>query len=1353
MSKFTSQVLHVTTKHSQNETLNSFQNINYKRNKIPDKEIVNFLFEKLLSIRIFSKEAVNSLRRESLERKWELLLRENETNSSFDLSVTPHQLIKERQFDLEEFNSKNELAIKDNSPEWYISQIMANNLKLMHFKTLEKKLDNKSQLNDSDFNWVDSFLFHQGDSALSAFLLKIAKRSVKSNEELDIEYLIIKCLKHILHFEREESLQSGMANSKKTIINALSRSLRSPRIATRVLVTELFINLIYYSKGDEEIINSISNETGKFKSWFDVVKSSLSNNWLLENVDSYLANYFTITLMMVNSILQSAGSLRKRCLLRQDYKKAGIADILEKANYFKNIRIRNEIDKYTSSQLADNEFSREKVGKSLPRLPVKSSNEDCLVSSSREIVHGTKLDIDIETIFKEFFSQGQKSNDIKKTFEIFEIILTKLLSNDNVSNVSIQRLIDGLASEVTTRKAIEECGKLQKEIKFLKESNELLKQNYSIEDTEEKQKIIDLQNEQIVSQKKQIGLLQRQIKQFEEDKGRSARQRIITHSFDDLADTRKNSPKKSTIYSNNVPANCVYADLNDTSSSSFHRGPPTPPALLSKFDILSDSEIKLPTRKPNLARLLGLEPSNDIGTIKSSSPLNVPTPPPVPGFLDSKETSASSSTHSSPPPNVAISTEPPEVASAPPLPDFLKKATSSAPNPPSLPTFLQPAINPSNLSPNFSTNSKTDNPAAVTSSSTSPLAPPAPPLAPPLPPPIASPLAPAPPLAPPIAPSLAKVFSHSSKKKSQAVATKSDNNSSISAEDKDAGITLSSSRPKVKLKQFHWNKINDIERTFWKDMELTSLSDKLAEQGVFDDIEKVFVATTPNTKKTIEKKENEPTNKISFLPRDLAQQFGINLYAFAGLSEEKLVMKILRCHSDVLENISVIEFFNNDALFEISDSLSKNLLPYSSDPRTKRLPTKDPNNLDRPDRIFLELCFNLRHYWRARSKALLFAQTYQKDYHDLSMRLDLLDMGIECLNRSENFRKVLSVIKLIGNFMNGASKQASGFTLDTLQRLKFMKDESNSMSFLHYIEKIIRQSFPEYSSFVDELNELYEIQNITTEQLELDCQEMIKNLNIINNALENGKLSRKNDLHPSDRIITILNNSMKDADEKIQSLQTHMKDTMSKHKSIMTFFGESINDGNSSRDTFFSKIMIFVTEYKKAHVENIQKEEEQKVYEMRKKKIEDVLAKNLQDGSKYVDSVEDASAAIDRLLEKLRTAGHKKDRKTKKNKSDYLDSKSSDSDAPGTADLEYESVNNLKRRLTNRKKNNDKEITKVDHINTVSRAQVMLQQLRNGQAEDQTDKKSDSQSSVQAESIVDENEDKENFKQEILKKV
>lgn len=312
-SRTSSPTLHVTTKFNPKQRVESFQTATNFKNQIPPEEIVDQLFEKLLSIRVFPDEAVYSLKKQPVERKWELLLREHETNHHFDLKklskqatdkfLTNRDRFQEHEFLImsrsttqepkpklkplrivsggEDYDDEEtptvtklvhddsstsklsiesggssgaptetesllglvnkKLKIRDGSPDWYVSRIMANKLSLKDCKKLERKLVENNVVKNSGVTWTQGFINAQGETALSVVLTKINKKSIKSNEEFDKEYLIVKCLKHINSEKRDEALS---LKEKVYVVKALVFLLVSPRLTTRILVTEVLVMLM-----------------------------------------------------------------------------------------------------------------------------------------------------------------------------------------------------------------------------------------------------------------------------------------------------------------------------------------------------------------------------------------------------------------------------------------------------------------------------------------------------------------------------------------------------------------------------------------------------------------------------------------------------------------------------------------------------------------------------------------------------------------------------------------------------------------------------------------------------------------------------------------------------------------------------------------------------------------------------------------------------------------------------------------------------------------------------------------------------------------------------------------------------
>lgn len=448
-------------------------------------------------------------------------------------------------------------------------------------------------------------------------------------------------------------------------------------------------------------------------------------------------------------------------------------------------------------------------------------------------------------------------------------------------------------------------------------------------------------------------------------------------------------------------------------------------------------------------------------------------------------------------------------------------------------------------------------------------------------------------------------------------------------------------RPKKKLKQLHWEKFdNDTDNSFWENAASNQVASDLMSKGVFDEIEVIFAAKEI---KKLATKKKEDIDKLTFLSRDVAQQFGINLHSYNALSDEDLIVKVLRCDGDILSNQSVIEFFGKEDIVEISNSLARNFDPYATDYTGDLVskPDKDPNELQRPDRIYLELIYNLQHYWKSRIRALKVVTNYEKEYEDLVTKLRSIDETVESIKKSKHLRSVFDIILAVGNYMNDSTKQAHGFKLSSLQRLGFMKDDKNSMSFLHYVEKIIRTQYPELLGFMTEIAKSIEVAKFSIEVIAADCKDYSQSIKNVQSSIDIGNLSDSSKFHPSDRILKVVLPILPKAKRKGDLLVDQANYTLKEFDKLMRYFGEDPTD-SFARNSFMSKFSNFIAEFKRASQENVKREEELRVYEQRKKLLETPKARERKEpgqSANQSDTDGDDADVMDSLLEKLKAAG------------------------------------------------------------------------------------------------------------------
>ena len=1262
----------------ENSYLGSFDVVSSNLNSMPSPKTVNYLFEQILSCRVFSPSALKALREQTPRRKWELLLNELESSGRLGradgFQKTSHRNCNEIVHLFSNISKGDAYASHlgdgltllhtnvKGSAQWYIAKIRLGTISFEEYSTLNGKLSDHAKAYDSFHSFVSQFLCSEGDAALASALSRINRKSIKSNEEFDKEYIILKCVKNVFNEKigvaenlTYEQYEESSIERKCKVIDVIVYSLISPKLKTRIIVTEILIYFVYTKKTEllKSILESLIGlqdfvgDFFRFQSWFRALESTLDQHLMKTNIGGKIINkslvedYSLTSMLLVNSIFENF-HFGNRLSLVNELNKSNIERVFDKLNFLNNRRINEEIERY--KEVTTPQYNHY-ILNSNERSDINLSNAFTIVDKVTLLTDSASFDV-----------KASKALSL-----IDELLLLYILKGYGDHASFIDSAFEGNKKKRNTDSGVSTCA--------------------------------------------------------------------LGNGCHSNAALKKSSECKG---------NRVFSEKNTVKEYSLHKiNSGSRESSQIKHEAKKESDPKVasdnPIEKDNVAEKQDISiKKGDCGSSHPTSPSKVenppivPTPPPLPEMLS--RTIANSAIEQ----NAASSRIPPP----PPLPEMLSRTITNCPTeqntvsngmppPPPLPSSIfRPSLDAKPVK-------EGDHP--------------------PIPPPLPLDL-------------LTKSrnekegnFNTGEKE------TKRENSNAETNETSKESITL---QPKIKLKQIHWNKLDNIEKTFWKEVDKKRLAETLFDKGVLCKLEEAFAAK-PATRIPNNKSEKSKSHEksISFLPQDLLQQFGIRMHMFSSILTEELILKILHCDRDIIDCSNVLEFFNNDSILNISESTLMKYVPYSRNFKdTDSKPQKSTEELERADRIYVELCFNMRHYWKSRSRALLFIHNYKKEYFDLSEKLDLLDEANNSIKNCDSLKYIFGVILTVGNFMNDPSKRALGFRLDTLLRLRFMKDGTNAQSFIEYIEKIVRNTFSEYGSFVDELSPLHKVANILIEQVESDCKDYEKTFHSVLTSTTKGNLSDPSKLHPEDRILKIIDRSMEDMKTKNSLLQFHFQKTMKENIALVEFFGEPSSEVGV-RNAFFDKIMSFVDEFKKAHFSNVQKEEELRAQEARKHRIQNAEIQKKKNAEKFNQSVQaeeetylmpeanevgvssfnkkenDASAVIDDLLLRLKEKKMSSPSIRLKSREKYFrlgspedigeEVSANDNNHHAQLDLpvtpkeeffneDYESVLSLKRRLTRRRQDNYMEsgpatsqgIGKDSDV-IMRRARIMLDQLRN----------------------------------------
>ncbi|PHH69376.1 hypothetical protein CDD82_7807 [Ophiocordyceps australis] len=453
-------------------------------------------------------------------------------------------------------------------------------------------------------------------------------------------------------------------------------------------------------------------------------------------------------------------------------------------------------------------------------------------------------------------------------------------------------------------------------------------------------------------------------------------------------------------------------------------------------------------------------------------------------------------------------------------------------------------------------------------------------------------------------------------------------------------IGLSVVRPKKKLKALHWDKVDTPETSHWAAHAPTAEEreekyNELNRKGILDEVEKLFMAKEI---KQIGAGSSKKDDKKQIISSDLRKAYEIALAKFSQHSVEKVVQMIIHCDNDVLNNQVVMDFLHKDDLCNISDNTAKLMAPYSKDwtgpDAATQIREQDPSELTRQDQIYLYTAFELHHYWKSRMRALALTRSFEGEYDELSDKIRQVVGVSESLRDSVSLMNVLGLILDIGNYMNDANKQARGFKLSSLARLGMVKDDKNESTLADLVERIVRNQYPEWEDFGNDIAGVLTVQKINVEQLQKEAKKYVDNIKNVQMSLDSGNLSDPKKFHPQDRVSQIVQRCMRDARRKAEQMELYLDEMMKTYQDIMVFYGEDATDENARRD-FFAKLATFLSEWKKSREKNIQLEETKRRNEAsmkRKHAQQKTLA--LSDGNPSPTS----TGAMDSLLEKLRAA-------------------------------------------------------------------------------------------------------------------
>jgi cytokinesis protein len=383
-------------------------------------------------------------------------------------------------------------AEEEGTPEWYVKKVMDNTI-------LPKQLASLAvSLRTQPIGWVRTFVECQGQVALTNVLGKLNRKQAQgpspvegstSDKDLDREYDLVKCLKALMNnqFGADDAL------AHQQVIVALATSLISPRLTTRKLVSEVLTFLCHWADGQGHLkviqamdyVKNQHGENGRFDAWMRVVEVTVDGRGKMGSLvgaseevrsggigmENLLMEYAVASLFLINMIIDAPErDLQLRVHIRAQFTACGIKRILTKMEGFQYDVIDKQIERFRTNEAIDYEDLLERDNNSIKdntEGDVKDLNDpNQIVDAIMQKVQGSRTqDYFVSALQHLMLIRDNDGEERLRMFQLVDSMLSYVAMDRRLPdmdlkqslNFTVQSLLDKLHTDSEARQALDEA--------------------------------------------------------------------------------------------------------------------------------------------------------------------------------------------------------------------------------------------------------------------------------------------------------------------------------------------------------------------------------------------------------------------------------------------------------------------------------------------------------------------------------------------------------------------------------------------------------------------------------------------------------------------------------------------------------------------------------------------------------------------------------------------------------------------------------------------------------------------------------------------------------------------------------
>ncbi|KAJ8611740.1 hypothetical protein CTAYLR_009513 [Chrysophaeum taylorii] len=371
-------------------------------------------------------------------------------------------------------------------------------------------------------------------------------------------------------------------------------------------------------------------------------------------------------------------------------------------------------------------------------------------------------------------------------------------------------------------------------------------------------------------------------------------------------------------------------------------------------------------------------------------------------------------------------------------------------------------------------------------------------------------------------------------------------------------------KPRVPMRSLFWSKIEDREKTVWK-----NLSDESVDLQV-DVLEADFAKVRKDDKIVAEKQQQqqkeEKKKEITLVDGKVSQNVGIVLH------------KLKMTNAEVCEAIVEVD---EEKLDPVKCELLLKSCPTPEDAAAVSEFSGDVQALGRVELFFRDVAYipDIKN----RLECMVFKHKLDTTCQSLDDKLNVVTKACERVSRSERLAKLLEVVLKLGNYLNGGTARGGvyGFKLDALPKLATVKSLDNQKTLMNWLVAWCEAKDPSLVGFHDDFPEIEEAARCSLPQWQADLAQLDAKIKLLGSHIA----ARRKSAPDGDRFVEIMTPFRERAAGEAATLAHRFQATEQRFGALVDSFGE--DPKTCGVEEFFKNLLgEFVSAFAKARAQN-----------------------------------------------------------------------------------------------------------------------------------------------------------------------